>query len=246
MAQKAFSSLKSAEEIRKYLDKPLWHMRHSVFHYTSLKSLLEIFKGGKLKFSRFDRTNDKIEADFVSEETKKKFFFCLMRTMEENFGMWAMYGGLTKERRDSLLEDICVKIEFDVKNLRSLIKEKNLSATTVAYTQIVGMEMDKGHIFFCGSCKNTNGIQLDGDGKILSGYIKDIAWKYEKEMRLWSRTEYVDLPCEFLKSLKIIPSPVSSVAECKSAIKKSEYKNLLGEIESLFVENKYNGLYLPK
>lgn len=246
MPHKAFSDLESAEELISYLNKPLMHMRYSVFHYTSLESLLKIFRGKKLKFSHFDTTNDKIEADFVTEETKKKRFFCLMRSMEENFGMWAMYGGLTKSPDTTSLKDICVKIEFNVTELKAFIKEKNLKATAVAYTQIVTKKTKLNNIYSCGSCTNKKGISLYENREQLSGYIKDNAWKYEHEMRLWSENEFVDLSDAFLASLKIIPSPVSSVDECKNLIKESEYKDLLDVITPLFVENKYEGTYLTK
>lgn len=244
MASKAFSELTTAEELKAYLDKPLSHMKYSVFHYTSLYSLLEIFSGKKLKFSQFDKTNDKIEANFVNDETKKKYFFCLLRSMEENFGMWAMYGGLTKGNSDEPLKNICVKIEFDVKQLKKFMAEKKLKATAVAYTQIIGN--NDNNIFFCGTVTNKKGISLSKNRDILSGYVKDNAWKYEKEMRLWSESEFVDLSDEFMKSLKIIPSPISSIEECENLIKKSKYKDILEAIHPQFEQNKYQGLYVKK
>ena len=246
MAVKAFSNLTTAEELKAYLDRPLSYMRYSVFHYTSLYVLLEIFSGKKLKFSQFDKTNDKIEADFVNDETKKKYFFCLLRSMEESFGMWAMYGGLTKGESSDALKNICVKIEFDVKQLRKFINEKKLKATAVAYTHIVGCKEGKKSIFSCGTVTNKNGISLQQNRDILSGYVKDNAWKYEREMRLWSESEFVDLTDEFIKSLKIIPSPVSSIEECENLIEKSKYKDMLESIRPQFVKNKYQGLYIEK
>ena len=246
MASKAFSELTTAEELKAYLDRPLSHMMHSVFHYTSLYALLEIFSGKKLKFSQFDKTNDKIEADFVNAETKKKYFFCLLRSMEESFGMWAMYGGLTRGKSDEPLKNICVKIEFDVKQLKKFIAEKKLKATAVAYTHIVGCKEGEKSIFSCGTVTNKKGISFSENRDILSGYVKDNAWKYENEMRLQSESEFVDLSDEFIKSLKIISSPVSSIEECEELIEKSEYKDMLEAILPQFVKNKYQGSYIEK
>lgn len=70
MAAKAFRDLSTAEELRDYLDRPLDHVRGSVFHYTSLEAVLCIYSQRTLRFSSFERTNDRAEAAFVSEETK--------------------------------------------------------------------------------------------------------------------------------------------------------------------------------
>ena len=80
------------------------------------------------------------------------------------------------------------------------------------------------------------------DSAELSGYIKDNAWEYEKELRIWSNNEYESLKEEFLKSWKIIPSPLISVEEYKKLLKTdSRYETVcsLMNIE----ENKYFGTY---
>ena len=82
-----FSNFKTCEEIKNYLDKPFRYTTKSVFHYTSLDSLVKIFDEKRLKFSKFESTNDILEEKIVTEETKKKNFFSLMKTQIDNYGM---------------------------------------------------------------------------------------------------------------------------------------------------------------
>ena len=202
---KAFKDLETAEELKNYLDHSFAYVRKSVFHYTSLDALLCIFTDRRLKFSAFDKTNDLIEEKFVDPGIRNKRYLCFMRTMLENFGMWAMYGGLTKT--PSNLKNTYIKIEIPVTELKKFIEEKNLKANLIAYTNLLNTE--KKHIYKCGALQNSKNIDLDSAE--LSGYIKDNAWEYEKELRIWSNNEYESLKEEFLKSWKIIPSPLISV-----------------------------------
>ena len=105
---KAFKDLETAEELKNYLNHSFAYVKKSVFHYTSLDSLLCIFTDRRLKFSAFDKTNDVIEEKFVDPRIRNKRYLCFMRTMLENFGMWAMYGGLTKT--PSNLKNTYIKI----------------------------------------------------------------------------------------------------------------------------------------
>ena len=81
-------------KLKERLDKPFWHTRKHVSHYTNIDALLCILNDKKLKFSSFKDTNDRLEYKLINEETNKKRIFCVMGSSEENFGMWSMYGGL--------------------------------------------------------------------------------------------------------------------------------------------------------
>ena len=80
------------------------------------------------------------------------------------------------------------------------------------------------------------------DSAKLSGYIKDNAWEYEKELRIWSNNEYESLKEEFLKSWKIIPSPLISVEECKKLLKTDPRYEAVCSLMNI-EENKYFGTY---
>lgn len=240
-----FADIKTAKELKGYLEKQAFHFnRKSVFHYTNLESLLEIIKSKKLKFSTFEKTNDVIEDEFINDSIRKKFYFCFMRSMQENFGMWAMYGGIT-DNQEKNLRNTYVKIEFDVKELRKIVKKNNIQASLVAYTDMVKADDDNSYgIISCGDCINKNKITVDKKG-ILSGYIKDNAWKYEKELRLWSDNEFVSIE-EIISSIKIIPSPMVSLKKFKELIKNSNYSAYLKTLELCTVKNNYEGKYRPR
>ena len=237
---KVFSDLKTPEELREYLSSPFSHVRKSVFHYTSLDVLVKIILGKRFKMSRFETSNDVIECDFVKPEIKAKRYICFMGTMIENFGMWAMYGGLHKQKK-AKLANIYVKIEVPWKELKRLCDENGLSANKIAYTNIVEAgNARKTGIYYCGEQKNTKKIPLKRE--ILSGFVKDFAWKYERELRVWTNKdeEYLNLDQRFIDSLKVIPSPLYSVKECEQLIKKTN-PELLGRIK--FQKNLYEGKY---
>lgn len=175
-----FSEFQTCEELKNYLDKPFHYTTKSVYHYTTLESMVKIFEGKSLKFSKFETTNDILEENFVTEETKKKNFFSFMKTQIDNYGMWAMYGGLTKSNSEEL-KDICVKIEFPIKVLKKYISDKNLKANLIAYGDL--RKERNTNIITCGTVTNKKIVKIDKN--ILSGYIKDNIWKNEEELRVW-------------------------------------------------------------
>ena len=67
-------------------------------------------------------------------------------------------------------------------------------------------------------------------------------WEYEKELRIWSNNEYESLKEEFLKSWKIIPSPLISVEECKKLLKTDPRYEAVCSLMNI-EENKYFGTY---
>ena len=76
----------------------------------------------------------------------------------------------------------------------------------------------------------------------LKGYIKDNAWSYEKEVRLVSKKDSVDIS-SILDSFRIIPSPNNSMQECKIIFRR--LKNGINlKINPIFEENEYYNLIM--
>lgn len=238
---KAFSNLTTVKELQEYLDEPFHYINKTVAHYTSLDSLLYILSDRRLKFSCFEKTNDVIECDFVSEETKKKRFFCMMGSAEENFGMWAMYGGLaSKTSETDKLKSTYVKIKIPVSAVKSFIKKNDLRANAVAYTRLLEDKDIKNPLYYFGNRTNRNSINLDKEA--LSGYVKDVAWKYEREIRIWSESEYVSIDDNFINNLEVFPSPIITYSDCKKLIQShSRYGKIQNVIEKILKPNKYEG-----
>ena len=237
-----FSDFKTPEDLKKYLEKPFHHTTRSVFHYTNLNALVQIFNGKKLKASTFEKTNDILEEDFLIEEVKQKKFMCFMKTRIDNYGMWAMYGGLKNEKGENpKLEDFCVKIEFPVDMLKKFIKNHNLKANLIAYTDFDSDRNEK--IYFCGTVTNSQNINLDKE--LLSGYVKDVIWKNEEELRIWFNNDFEEIDDEFLSSLKIIPNPLYTVEDYKKILRQNNVsEELINKMN--FEKNIYYNTYRPK
>lgn len=243
---KAFSDLTDTQELKDYLDRPLDHARGTVSHYTRLTSLLSILQSGTIRCSSFENTNDRLEYNLISDAVRERGFVSLARSSEESFGMWAMYGGLGKERNSGrTLKDIWVKISFRVDSLRRFVQEGSVRASMVAYTsltpQFSGADRDARRVYFCGSVKNTKGIALDWS--ILSGYIKDSAWKYEQELHLWSKGKVISLDDGLLDSMQVTPSPLCRVKDCIALVEQSTFSSLLPRLRPMLTESRYAGCY---
>lgn len=89
------------------------------------------------------------------------------------------------------------------------LKKDHLSASRVAYA----LKEENGVVLSTGSVKNSNFKKVNTS--LLSGYIKDDAWSYEKELRLRVDTEEdnefgavaVKIPDDVINSMMITKDP---------------------------------------
>lgn len=167
--------------------------------------------------------------------------------------MWAMYGGLSPRKKGDTVEDIFVKIEFtydQIKQLKNFNKE--IKTHAIAYTQINKKERKiiKNLIYNCGSNKNTG---LKSTDKILEGYIKDVAWSYENELRLCIKgtkqqqeeAKIVKLPENFIPQLKVFASPLYTTKEVQEIFDKHA-NSVPASNRPLFAPNNYEDTVLVK
>lgn len=245
---KGFADLKTAEELKQYLDTPLTRKQpKEYYHYTKLSKLIEIYKNGTFKASKIKDMNDKLEKDFANNCTE--YFTCLMGSAIESFGMWAMYGGIgahiNKKKTNSYESDAYVKIKIPTDSIKTLIKESEgkISIRRIAYTNLNSQLIKdiKPSILYCSSLKNK--IDCLNSSK-LKGYIKDNAWSYEKEVRLVSKKEFIDIS-SILNSFRIIPSPNNNIQECKLIFRRLKGKQKL-MADPIFEENVYYNLIINK
>ena len=259
-----FDQIETPDELKLYLDSPFVYKStvKCFYHYTTLDSLAEIIHGSSLKFSSLATMNDILEENVFGKYCNEKFF-CLMVSKTENFGMWAMYGGLTKtkEEIDRNPKAINVKICFPASTLKKLC-EQGVRAHLVAYADFAGAYKDsetedanKGYLYRCGTKKTSQFFNCDKEQ--FAGYLKDLAWRYESELRLCLKKENPNdnkpstklFAPDFLKDLKVVPSPLISKEECeikfREVLKQKDYE--LGiDINNLFVVNDYYGRVRPK
>lgn len=239
-----FSECKSESDLKSVLDNPLSNAidGNRFYHYTSLTTAAKIFQSKKIRFSKISRMNDLIENTWCDKQTDNDYFFCLSQS-EECFGMWAMYGGLKSDKRT----DGYVKIAFPKSTLEKILKF-DIKARSIAYVNLKGNEHKtsfQSNLYFE---TNTSEDKIT-ISKSLAGYVKDISWRYENEVRLCKKSmderEYIDFPVskDLLLSLKIIPSPIADLNRVKDKftkkLSKSRYNKT--ELENLFEANKFSG-----
>ncbi len=268
--KRKFKDIQSIEALREYLDAPFsngsWS---SAYHYTTLETLFHIFKNKRLKVSQMKKMNDILEYKFA--DSCKDYFCCLSQGRsdnKENFGMWAMYGhikGNSNPRNVEQIEprEIGVKIEIPKNMLRKIINyDPNINLHFVAYTNLISFlrnSNNKNNIIRKGEKVrfgyNATGQEIEIN-KQLYGYLKDNSWSYEKELRLRlpekkakNDNKYQIQGCDafilvtndFLKELRIYPSPLYTVEECRNI-----FNNLKGNeiiLDPVFLDNPYYNLF---
>lgn len=241
---KSFASLKNPEELKEYLSNVLkYHQPKAYFHYTKLSTVIKIYETGTFKAAQVKNMNDRLEKDFASD--CKEYFTCLMGSIVENFGMWAMYGGIGTHlfSTETANEDIYVKIKIPSDKLKEfIIHNESIGMRAIAYTNFNSQikKNKKPSLIKCGSCENKEKINIFD--KELQGFIKDNAWSYEKEIRLVSQSEFIDIS-SILDSFTIIPSPNNSIQECKLIFKRLKGNTCL-KCEPTFEENDYYNLVI--
>lgn len=241
---KSFESLKTANELKDYLSNVLkYHQPKAYFHYTKLSNVIKIYESGTFKATQIKNMNDRLEKDFASD--CKEFFTCLMGSVVENFGMWAMYGGIGTHlfSNENKADDAYVKIKIPADKLKEFIIESTtVCMRSIAYTNFNSQikKDKKPSIIRCGTCENKETINIFDD--CLHGFVKDNAWSYEKEVRLVSQNEFIDIS-SILNTFTVIPSPNNSIQECKMIFKKLKCNTTL-KCEPRFEENDYYNLVI--
>ena len=235
--------IKDTDSLLSYLQNPAGGFR-SAYHYTSLEALYQICSNKTLRLSRMSKMNDEFERELFC--TNRDFFFCLSKGVDEekdNFGLWAMYGNLGGEKSCEP-KDIGVKIYFSSDALKQICKEnEKLSIHRVAYTDLIdNYDKPTNRKIYVGS-HSTEINDFDKDK--CSGFIKDVAWRYENEMRLriagdseriTDKTKDIPISDEILSSLKVYPSPLYTLDEVEKAFKERCNGK---DIHVNFRENKY-------
>ena len=197
----SFSEIDNVDDLVKYLNSS-YRLRDSdyVYQYTSLSSLIAMLDSERIHLCNAKYMNDQLEYNNGDKEAWKHLFFtCFMLEDEESIGMWSMYAqpwregvkiSIPKNELKKWVNEIEIVEEVDInsKELTGRTIRNNDSFATllsaVAYTNSERINPKKEDETLCwGSLKNTNFHSLN-NYKTLTGYLKDVAWSYEKEVRL--------------------------------------------------------------
>lgn len=195
-----FNDITKASDMVTYLDDKS-RLDDCIYlsHYTKYERLLQILKSQKLYLSKAMYMNDQLEytnGDKIIWD--KLYFLSLIMNRKENIGMWSVYAQPWEDGiKISFATDDIIKWIESVKDISVVGKDEKLTGRTidigdgnrcflsaVAYSNTDSKESasEVEHVIW-NTRKNTNITRASKIGE-LTGYIKDEAWAYEKELRV--------------------------------------------------------------
>ena len=229
----SFDTIANSTDLIKYLDES-YRLKNStyLYQYTSISALVNMLRSQTMHLSNAKYMNDQLEYQNGDPEIWKNLFFsCFMMEEDESIGMWSMYA---QPWRDG------VKISIHKDILRRWVKETKelieISQITKQPTGRVISDTDAFKIWLSAvAYSNYDGLSLKEDAEILrcgtqenkilrnvphqpelTGYIKDMAWAYEKEVRVKTQFDNsvgfervaIKMPDYVVESMVITPSPL--------------------------------------
>lgn len=220
-----------------------------VSHYTNYEVAKKIINGKMFHLGNPSNMNDGLEFSSPKMNCSKLYFASFSIEDSENIGMWSMYGqpwedGIKISIPKKIFVSWAEKIQkvFNVdSDTRNVITTSFLSKDTfkASISRVAYVEWDdKGNVvqIRCGDNACNNRIK-SVDSPMFTGLIKDIAWSYEKEIRLRvdlssaipGKKVAVNIPDEVMKSIVITTGP-----RFNKPIKKSDFKNVSNVKSSIF------------
>ncbi len=236
-----FSDIISPIELREYLDAParLNNSRY-LYHYTSVAAVIGMLNTKRWHLCSAKDMNDRVEYDAGDIAIWNNLFFSsFMGEEKENVGMWSMYAqpwnqgvkiaipkGVFKQwvKETRLIYEIS-KSDYSEKGEPIYIDEY---ALTIKISSVAYCDYGYGEVGDQGiSWSNKKNYLLRNifSGKILTGYIKDRAWAYEKEVRV--KAEFNNLQGIERVAIPLTEKVIDAMVITASPLFKGDLKSLL-------------------
>ena len=230
-----FSDINTPAELIQYLDDSVRRLDNSTYlhHYTTLPRVVDIIGSRTWHLGSAAEMNDRME--YKNGDPKRwrtLFFSCFMCEDKESIGMWSMYAqpwekgvkiSIPKKAIRTWLKKTTELLEIstsDYKPTGRRIYIGNMSSSlrlsSVAYSNADSMQVSKEPEKLSWSNQSNTNIRNAVRIPELTGYIKDMAWSYEKEIRI--KAEFVNqdniqrvaipLTDELIDSMIITASPL--------------------------------------
>ena len=209
-----FNLIKTVTEMKDYLGniKNSLNNTKRLYKYTNTNKILEIVKTKRWLVGHPYHLNDNYEYNKF-HDWNGRFFSSFMRGDNEAIAMWSMYGQPW---------DQGIRIGISVSSFKKWIRNINKiydengseikKKFRVYYGDVLYANDEKKESLKRGIFQNTFFKPYDHSEMI--GYVKDVAWAYEKEVRLHVDVEdmcqekvFIDIPDEIINDLEIILSP---------------------------------------
>lgn len=248
-----FPNITTSYELRTYLDDSEKRLKNSPFvhHYTTLDNVVKMIRGGSWHLGNAAGMNDKLE--YENGDLKRwnnLFFSCFMCEDKESIGMWSMYAQPWERGVKITLPSNAVRkwirstkelLEISTDDYQPTGKiiplgdnTARLRLSAVAYSNADSLQKNSEEKITWSNKSNKN-IRNAAHISELTGYIKDMAWSYEKEIRIKAEfqragsIERVAIPLndEIISQMIITASPLfdgNLQAELQKSIE-SQLKN---------------------
>lgn len=264
-----FKDYTTADQIIDYLKKPFSRTggikknESYVYHYTCYEKMLLMLKSKTFWLSSPQGLNDQHEyTQFPKEIWEGMYLASFVGQEEESMAMWSMYGKKWEQAvkiafRADLFEEAMLKGNKKyVKNNSTIDElipesEQNDYFSSIAYIR----NTKRNKMLQCGTVANTKVLKSEQEflPNQFVGFVKDIVWSYEKEVRFVvkvdpkiSNNKYkkieVDLGYESAKELwktvEITPSP-NFTGDLLERLRNDGYENFI--VKKNKFENKITG-----
>ena len=229
----SFDTIDNLNDLKKYLDSGA-RLNNSqyLYQYTTVSALVNMLRGKTMHLSNAKYMNDQLEYQNGDPDIWENLFFsCFMMEEDESIGMWGMYAQPWRDGvKISIHKDTLRRWINETKELIEISQETKqptgkvisgenafrLWLSTVAYSNFDGVNVkDDEETLRCGGQENKI-LKKVPHRPELTGYIKDMAWSYEKEVRVKVQFDNsvgfervaIRMPDYVIESMEITPSPL--------------------------------------
>lgn len=230
-----FPDIKTVEGLKLYLDDTANRLRNSpyLYHYTTVSNVIKMIQGKTWHLGNAAGMNDNLEYKNGDPlRWNNLFFSCFMCEDKESIGMWSMYAqpwekgvkvALPRKVVREWIEDTKEILEISTTNYqptgRAIAIEESgasLKLSSVAYCNADSLQETKANEKVMWSTAINTNIKNAVRIPELTGYIKDMAWSYEKEIRIKAEFENIrnikrvaiPLTDEVIDAMTITASPL--------------------------------------
>jgi hypothetical protein len=263
-----FEAVSNPEELIGYLKDKANRLRHThndqqlyIYHYTKSKAVEGILQSKQWYMNSPQKMNDGLELIHLEDANVDNLFFCsFLEEDKENLAMWSMY---SQPWEEGILIRIPIEkmkewnnsnpsiYSADSKEHKAIKKLDNAQLTfhSVAYTNADSKEFGEQEILKCGDKDNMQFNDIHRYRE-LAGYIKDMAWSYEKEIRLRVDAPDIetydavmlDIPQDIIDSFHFVTGP-RFAGNLLSIIRKIDPKFSSERITSSLFTGRLNWVY---
>ena len=228
-----FKDINHPTDLIRYLNDDAKRLANSeyIYHYTTLSSVIKIIKSKRWHLANAIDMNDKLELkNGDSAKWPNIFFSSFMTEDRENIGMWSMYAQpWEKGVMIAIPSNVVRKWIHSIREIEEIstlnylptgkkvqLSNYQITLACVVYTNTDALTNQTTIEKLCWSNVVNTQFRNASHMKELTGYIKDMAWSYEKEVRI--RVEFINvegfkrvsinIPDEVINSMIITASPL--------------------------------------